>query len=66
MRNKTKKNKNKAHNKTKNKHKTRIKNRYKREVKMVPLNNRKTSTPFISKFKHFFSPLNNNNNKKHS
>ena len=64
MRNKTKKNKNKAYNKTKkNKNKDkaynkiRNKNRYKREVKMIPLyhrvsvNNRKTSTPFIQKFK---------------
>ena len=48
MRNKTKKNKNKAYNKPKNKHKTMNKNRYKREVKMIPLyrpvsvNNRKT------------------------
>ena len=72
MRNKTKKNKNKAYNKPKNKNKTRNKNRYKREVKMVPiynrvsLNNRKTSTPFIQKFQRFFSPLNNNNNRKHS
>ena len=67
MRNKTKKNKNKAYNKPKNKNKTRNKNRYKREVKMVPiyhrvsLNNMKTSTPFIQKFQRFFSPLNNNN-----
>jgi hypothetical protein len=79
MRNKTKKNKNKANNKPKNKNKTKNKNRYKREVKMIPLyhrvsvNNRKTSTPFIQKFKRFFSPLNNNDNnnknnnsKKHS
>ena len=76
MRNKTKKNKNKANNKTKNKNKNR-KNRNKREEKMIPiyhrvsLNDRKTSTPFIQKFKRFFSPLNNNNNnnnnsKKHS
>ena len=72
MRNKTKKNKNKAYNKPKNKNKTKNKNRYKREVKMVPiynrvsLNNMKTSTPFIQKFQRFFSPLNNNNNRKHS